>query len=118
MTLVFEDLLAPSVASGIIQGARIEASLSLSELAERAGTSKQTLSEYERGVREPRLSTLARIVEAAGFELRVTYTEPDAQADLSRRQTEQLPRESRRRWERAMRRRVEANRVRLSGWNH
>ena len=44
---------------------------SLSDLAERSGTSAPTLSNYERGRKEPRLATLARILESTGQSLRL-----------------------------------------------
>ncbi len=43
--------------------------LSQDELAERAGTSRPTLSSYEHGHRSPTLSTAARILAAADHEL-------------------------------------------------
>lgn len=49
--------------------ARRKAGLSQDELAERAGTSRPTLSSYEHGHRSPTLRTAARILAAAGFEL-------------------------------------------------
>ncbi|MEI7548395.1 MAG: helix-turn-helix transcriptional regulator [Actinomycetota bacterium] len=45
------------------------AGLSLEELAARAGTSRTTLSAYERGRKSPNLATASRIVESAGLEL-------------------------------------------------
>jgi transcriptional regulator with XRE-family HTH domain len=41
------------------------------ELARRAGTSRPTLSAYERGRKSPSADTLERLVAAAGFELDV-----------------------------------------------
>jgi len=49
--------------------ARRRARLSQEELAERAGTSRPTLSAYEHGRRSPTLRTASRILAAAGFEL-------------------------------------------------
>lgn len=58
---------------------RQRAGLSQDELAERAGTSRPTLSAYEHGHRSPTLRTASRILAAAGFELtataRVEFTE-------------------------------------------
>jgi len=51
---------------------RVSSGLTLDELATRAGTSAPTLSDYERGTKEPRLSTVRRILEAAGHDLRLT----------------------------------------------
>jgi transcriptional regulator with XRE-family HTH domain len=66
----------------MLADARRRAGLSQDELAERAGTSRPTLSSYEHGHRSPTLRTAARILAAAGFELsvapRVTFAEHDA----------------------------------------
>lgn len=53
--------------AGIVRRARREAGLSLRGLAERAGTSHATLSDYEHGRRVPRVDTLERLLRAAGF---------------------------------------------------
>ena len=47
------------------------AGLSQAEVARRANVSQPVISAYERGRREPALSTLARLVEATGCELSV-----------------------------------------------
>jgi transcriptional regulator with XRE-family HTH domain len=56
-------------AGTIVRLARRRASLSLRQLARRAGTSHSTLSAYESGDKVPTVATLARIVRAAGFAL-------------------------------------------------
>ncbi|GAA1302110.1 helix-turn-helix transcriptional regulator [Pseudonocardia xinjiangensis] len=53
----------------LIAVVRHRAQLSQGELAERAGTSRPTLSSYEHGHRSPTLSTAARILAAADHEL-------------------------------------------------
>ncbi|GAA4728399.1 hypothetical protein GCM10023350_09370 [Nocardioides endophyticus] len=53
----------------ILEQARQAAGLSQAALAAAAGTSRPTLSAYERGRKSPTLETAARILEAAGFEL-------------------------------------------------
>jgi transcriptional regulator with XRE-family HTH domain len=53
----------------LLADARRAAGLSQNELAERAGTSRPTLSSYEHGHRSPTLAPAARILAAAGFEL-------------------------------------------------
>jgi transcriptional regulator with XRE-family HTH domain len=53
----------------LLTRARRRAHLSQDELARRAGTSRPTLSSYERGHRSPTLSTAARILAAADHEL-------------------------------------------------
>jgi len=53
----------------ILERARHLAGKSQDELAELAGTSRTTLSAYERGRKSPTLTTVARILESIGFEL-------------------------------------------------
>ena len=48
--------------------------LSQTELAERAGTSKPTLSRYENGLVDPGAETLSRLLHACGRELRAEAT--------------------------------------------
>lgn len=56
-------------ATNLISRARRAAGLSQSALARRAGTSRPTLSAYERDRKSPSLKTTARIAAAAGFDL-------------------------------------------------
>lgn len=56
----------------VLEQARDAAGLSQAALAERAGTSRPTLSAYERGRKSPTLETAARIVLGAGFDLAIT----------------------------------------------
>lgn len=58
-----------------LKQARLEAGLSQTELARRAGTSQATLSAYEHGHKQPTASTLARLVAAAGWRLTVVPAE-------------------------------------------
>lgn len=58
--------------AGIIEDARQRAGLTKEELANRAGTSRPTLSAYVHGHKSPRLDTAERIVREAGFDLTVT----------------------------------------------
>lgn len=53
----------------LLAQARRHAHLSQDELAQRAGTSRPTLSSYEHGHRSPTLATAARIVAATDHEL-------------------------------------------------
>jgi transcriptional regulator with XRE-family HTH domain len=55
----------------LLERARTEAGLTRQELARRAGTSRPTLSAYEHGHKSPRLDTVERILEEAGFDLTV-----------------------------------------------
>lgn len=56
-------------AASIIEQARQEAGLSQAALAELSGTSRPTLSAYERSRKSPTLATTLRILDAAGFDL-------------------------------------------------
>jgi len=68
-------------ASQTISEIRRRSGLGLRELARRAGTSHATLHAYESGKKEPRLDTVLRLADAAGFTLEVTLTRrPDAGA--------------------------------------
>jgi transcriptional regulator with XRE-family HTH domain len=46
----------------------------MAEVAERAGTSKPTVSRYENGLVDPRAETLERLLHACGRELRAQAT--------------------------------------------
>lgn len=66
-------------AAQTIRELRRRAGLGLRELARRAGTSHATLHAYESGAKEPRLETVCRLADAAGFTLEVSLTpRPDA----------------------------------------
>lgn len=56
----------------LLTNARGAAGLGQEELAQRAGTSRPTLSSYEHGHRSPTLRTAQRILKSAGFELSIT----------------------------------------------
>lgn len=58
----------------LIREARRRAQLSQVELAARVGTSQPAIARYERARSMPDLSTLHRIVEACGLELRLDLT--------------------------------------------
>jgi transcriptional regulator with XRE-family HTH domain len=84
---------AVDVAAAILIAARVEAGLSQRELAARSGTSGATIAAYERGTKEPRLSTLRRLLEAAGMRLELGYTpEPTKRraGDLTREEQRSL----------------------------
>jgi len=53
----------------LVQEARQRARLTQHELAERVGTSQPAIAKLEQGATNPTLDTLARCVEAAGFDL-------------------------------------------------
>ena len=58
-------------AAEIIRGARLEAGLTQTEAALRAGITQSTLSLYENGRRDPSLTTLGRIIDSWGGEVRI-----------------------------------------------
>jgi transcriptional regulator with XRE-family HTH domain len=68
-------------AAVIVRRARRAAGLSLRELAGIAGTSHSTLAAYETGTKTPSVTTLDRIVRAAGFSLEATLA---PRAEISR----------------------------------
>ena len=53
----------------LLRQARTRAGLSQVELATQAGTTQSVISAYESGQRQPSVPALARLIEAAGFEL-------------------------------------------------
>jgi transcriptional regulator with XRE-family HTH domain len=55
--------------------ARQKAGLSQRELAASAGQTQQSISAYETGLKDPTLSTLKRLLAAAGFDMRI-HLEP------------------------------------------
>lgn len=61
----------PSPAAALLQLARLKAGLSQRELAERASVPTTMISAYERDKRQPTLATLLRLLQAAGFDLRM-----------------------------------------------
>lgn len=78
-------------AGNLIKQARWEAGLSQRELARRAGTSQATLSAYEAGRKSPSLGTLARIVRAAGKDLRIRVVPYDDHDDVMAEYEASLP---------------------------
>lgn len=71
----------PSPLNGaLLREARARAGLTQRELARRAGTSQSVVARIEQGRCDPSTATLARLLAAAGFELRAELT-PIAIAD-------------------------------------
>lgn len=62
----------------IIEQARLAAGLTQQAMAQQAGTSRTTLSAYERGRKSPNLETVERLIDVAGYELalqhRITFS--------------------------------------------
>jgi transcriptional regulator with XRE-family HTH domain len=56
-------------ASVLIRTARHRAGLTIRDLAALSGTSHSAIAAYESGSKEPRVSTLDRVMRAAGFAL-------------------------------------------------
>ena len=57
--------------------ARRKAGMTQAELAARAATSQAAISAYESGRRSPSVETLSRVLQAAGFDLRMRLAPPD-----------------------------------------
>lgn len=69
-TIRYIDVMSElSSAGALLRSARVRAGLSQAELAARAGVTQSVISVYESGRRQPALSTLAVLVEAAGSRL-------------------------------------------------
>ena len=66
----------------LLEQVRVGAGLTQEELARRAGTSRTTLSAYERGRKSPTAATFARLLSGAGWELaarpHVSFTQQPA----------------------------------------
>ncbi len=69
----------------LIRIARRQAGLTQAALAQQAKTSQAAISAYESGRRSPSVETLCRILDAAGFELRMRLATPDTHEDARRR---------------------------------
>lgn len=78
-------------AGNLIRLARHDARLSQRELARRARTSQATLSAYEGGRKAPSLDTLARIIRAAGKDLRIQLAPGDDHDEWLQRYERSLP---------------------------
>jgi predicted nucleotidyltransferase/DNA-binding XRE family transcriptional regulator len=66
----------PATAGALLRQARKQASLSQVDLATRAGVTQSVISAYESGQRQPSIPALARLVDAAGFELTLGLRRP------------------------------------------
>ncbi len=67
----------------LLREARRRAGLTQTELAQRANTKQPAIARYERGRAVPDIATLARLIEACGFELRLELAERDPQRDAN-----------------------------------
>ncbi|MFN2390093.1 MAG: helix-turn-helix transcriptional regulator [Actinomycetota bacterium] len=89
-----------SWAGNLIHLARSDSGLSQRELARLAGTSQAAIASYEAGKRSPTLDTLARIVRAAGRDLRIRIEPADDHDDWVARYEAELPASVVRAWRR------------------
>lgn len=85
-------------AANLIRMARKERGLSQRQLARMATTSQAAIAAYESGRRSPSLETLARIVRAAGLDLRIRLEPLDNHDDWLERYEASLPAEVVRAW--------------------
>ena len=60
---------ADESAGSLLRRARVSAGMSQAELAVRAGVAQSVISAYEAGRRQPALPTLARLIDATGYDL-------------------------------------------------
>jgi transcriptional regulator with XRE-family HTH domain len=95
-----DKLLTRGVAGSLISMARRRAGLSRAELARRAGTSPAALVALESGARQPTLPTLYRILDAAGFDLRVHLEPADDHDETLRAWERARPQAEREQWDR------------------
>lgn len=79
------------MSSTLISRAREAAGLSKADLAERAGTSRPTLSAYEHGRVSPTLNTVERVLDAAGYQLVITPVLHWREVDVGRGRTASVP---------------------------
>ncbi len=89
-----------TLAGDLLRLARVKASVTQEELAERAGVAQSLISAYENGRRQPSVPTLTRLLEAAGFDLRMRLAKPDVQSRAAEEWAGCRPLAERRRWER------------------
>lgn len=70
-TIRYSERVVTTMSGGLLREARQRAGLTQAQLAEQAGTTQSVISAYESGHRQPALTTLAALVEAADLELDV-----------------------------------------------
>jgi transcriptional regulator with XRE-family HTH domain len=68
-TIRYTEGMEPASAGALLRQARKRAGLSQVDLAGRAGVTQSVISAYESGRRQPSIPALARLIDAAGFEL-------------------------------------------------
>jgi len=82
MTQPYDAEGLPSPSSALLQLARLKAGISQRELADRAGVPVTMISAYERDQRQPSLTTLLKLLRAAGFDLRLHLAAYDPHDDI------------------------------------
>ncbi len=102
---------APTMAAGLIRLARDRAELTQAELAAAAGLTQQSISAYETGRKDPTLSTLKRLLAAAGLEMRIRLEPIDSHNSTVAAFMEALQPEQRAELERSRDDRVRAARL-------
>ncbi len=75
-TIRYTDRMESAAAGALVRQARKRADLSQVDLAARAGVTQSVISAYESGQRQPSIPALARLVDAAGFELTLGLRRP------------------------------------------
>ena len=82
MTQPYDAEALPSPSSALLHLARVKAGISQRELADRAGVPVTMISAYERDQRQPTLTTLLKLLRAAGFDLRLHLAAYDPHDDI------------------------------------
>ncbi len=73
----FADALLQDSLSTLLQSARSGAHLSLADVAERVGASRSWIHQLERDGANLQIATLARLADALGYDVRVTFVARD-----------------------------------------
>lgn len=103
---------APTLAAGLLRTARDMAEVTQAELAARAGVSQQSISAYETGRKDPTVTTLTRLLAAAGLEMRIRLEPLDSHDAVLEQYMETVDPHVRSALADARNRRVEAARLR------
>jgi transcriptional regulator with XRE-family HTH domain len=72
----------PTLAADLLRNARWMVGLTQAEVAQRAGVTQQTIAQYERGRRQPSLTTLDQLIAGCGLSLRFRLCPEPGLADL------------------------------------
>lgn len=102
-TIVFMKHESQGSAAELLREARQRAGLSQGVLAARAEVPRTMVSTYERGLRQPTLPTLRRLLCAAGFDLAVHLVQISGEASVLGEMEAKLSAEEHEIWERLIR---------------